>query len=234
MVSWKLPVVGMPNFAFRRRGESRRNTVSTPITGLEALVPILEIDVLFPGNSSYHSAEEANQMPGVGGHVNVFIKITGTTQGVIKGESTNHAFKDQIEVYSYEWGVKQAYDVATGQSSGKRQYQTFKFLQRSQKSTPLLLKAVSKGEVLKEVLVSCCRPNTGAGAGGGQVMYMKWILTNAKICNIRTGYLWDLMHASTTETIIPYDAIEMTFQKIELDYSEGNLVYQDDWGMSQT
>src|SRR5689334_19288712 len=112
----------------------------------------------------------------VTGHVNVFLKITGTNQGVFKGESQNHAFKDQIEAYSYEWGVKQAYDVSTGQSSGKRQYQTFKFLVRSQKSSVPLLKAVTKGEVLKEVVVSCCRPNIAAGAGGGEVMYMKWIL----------------------------------------------------------
>ena len=168
----------------------------------------------------------------VGGHVNVFLKITGTNQGWIKGESQNHAFKDQIEAYSYEWGVKQAYDVSTGQSAGKRQYQVFKFLARSQKASPLLLKAVAKGEVLKEVLVTCCRPNPTAGGAGGQVVYMKWILTNAKICNIRTGYLWDLMHASTTEPIIPYDAVEMTFQKVELDYTEGNLMFADDWGMT--
>jgi type VI secretion system Hcp family effector len=55
-----------------------------------------------------------------------FLKIEG-----IEGE---------IEVQSFSWGVSSPRDVATGQSSGKRQYQPLIIRKRIDKSTPLLFR----------------------------------------------------------------------------------------------
>src|SRR5690348_12748047 len=42
-----------------------------------------------------------------GGEVDLFLKVTGTKQGVIKGESQDHKHKDEIDIQSFQWGVAQ-------------------------------------------------------------------------------------------------------------------------------
>jgi type VI secretion system Hcp family effector len=153
-----------------------------------------------------------------GGQVSMYIKLTGQKQGWIKGDSANHICKDQIDVYSYVWGVKQGFDAATGQPTGKRALQKLTFLMRSQRATPLILGATCTGENLKEVILSCFRP----GKAGAQELYLKWTLTNARLCDIETGVLF-------SDEILPYDRVSLTFQKIQLEYPEGGIIFSDDW-----
>lgn len=162
-----------------------------------------------------------------GGHVDLFIKLTGVKQGWIKGESFDHKHKDEIDVHSYTWGVKNAYDVATGQATGRRQHSVLKFMMRSQSATPLILACCCTNETLKEVILTCRK------AGGQQQEYMKWKLTNARVVDLSTGYL-------VPEDITPHDQVSLTFQKIELEYKaqkqDGTLgagiLFSDDWSLS--
>ena len=68
-------------------------------------------------------------------HIDMFVKITGVKQGVIKGESEDAHHKGEIDVESYQWGVVQGFDAHTGQATGKRQRQKFTFRMRSQVAT---------------------------------------------------------------------------------------------------
>jgi type VI secretion system secreted protein Hcp len=138
-------------------------------------------------------------------HVDMFLKVTGVKQGVIKGESEDAKHKGEIDIESYQWGVTQGFDVNTGMATGKRQRQKFIFRMRSQLSTPLLLNACCTNEVLKTVVFTCRK------AGGKQEEYMTWTLTNASIAEIKTGYV-------TQDQLIPHDELSLVFQKIELDY----------------
>jgi type VI secretion system secreted protein Hcp len=161
------------------------------------------------------------------GNVDLFIKITGVKQGVIKGESFDAKHKGEIDVESYTWGVKLAYDLATGAAAGKRQHSVLKFVMRSQSATPLLLQATCTNETLKEVVLTCRK------AGGKQEEYMKWKLTNARVCQMNHGYL-------IPDNIIPHDEVSLTFQKIELNYQAQNqdgtlgsaLMFSDDWSLN--
>jgi type VI secretion system secreted protein Hcp len=164
------------------------------------------------------------QGSGQSGQVDMFLKITGNKQGVIKGESSDHKHGGEIDIYSYSWGIIQPVSQHGGLSTGKREHKQFRFVMRSQSATPQLLQAVSTGEHLKEVVLTCRK------AGTQQQEYMKWKLTNAFIAEIKTGYL-------VPGDIIPHDEVALVFQKVELEYknqkADGTLgaaiVYMDDF-----
>jgi type VI secretion system secreted protein Hcp len=159
-----------------------------------------------------------------GGHVDLFIKMTGQRQGVIKGESFDGKHLGEIDVHSYTWSVIQPVSTEAGMSTGKRQLGQFKFLMRSQSATPRILSACCTGEHLKDVTLTCRK------AGGKQMEYMIWKLTNAFVAGVKTGYL-------VSDDITPYDEVSLVFQKVELEYkpqgADGSLgagiVFMDDW-----
>ncbi|HWC96987.1 MAG TPA: type VI secretion system tube protein TssD [Candidatus Sulfopaludibacter sp.] len=158
------------------------------------------------------------------GSVDIFVKIKGKKQGVIRGESVDKTHPNEIQALSYTWDITQPFDMSgSGLASGKRQFGQFKFLMTSQTATPLLLNAISGGEVL-EVTVTCRK------AGQDQQEYMVWLLKEAMIHKINTGYI-------LAGEIVPHDEIVIVFRNITLTYrmqkSEGNLggdiVYMDQW-----
>jgi len=173
------------------------------------------------------TAVESGRGSHQGGSVDLYIKMTGAKQGWIKGESFDAGHKDEILVQSYNWGVKNAIDPTTGQPTGKRQHSVLKFVMHTQSATPLILRAACTNETLSSVVLTCRK------AGGKQQEYMKWTLTNARACEVKTGYL-------VPGDIIPYDEVSLAFLKIELDYKPqkqdgtlgSSIMFMDDWAMS--
>ncbi len=157
--------------------------------------------------------------------VDIFVKIKGTKQGVIKGESMDSKHAGEIDAYSYTWDIVQPTDKGgSGLASGKRQLGVFKFLMDTQSATPKLFSAAASGEVLTEVTVTCRK------AGKDQQEYLVWTLTNGMITRIDTGYLG---HGDVT----PHDQVSMTFRTITMTYKEqqasgtlgGAITFTDAW-----
>jgi type VI secretion system secreted protein Hcp len=157
-------------------------------------------------------------------NVDMFMKITGNAQGVIKGESYDSKHLGEIEVESYSWDIVQPYDkTGSGLATGKRQLGLFTFSMRSQVATPKLMQACCTGEHLKTAVFTCRK------AGGQQQEYMKWTLTNAMVVNLKTGCVGGI-------DLLPHDQISLTFRKIEVDYKEqkadgtlgGGIMFMDD------
>lgn len=159
--------------------------------------------------------------------VDMFMKIVGTSQGRIRGESTDAKHAGEIEIDSFSWDIIQPYDKATGLGSGRRQHGLFKFVMKTQVATPLLLTACSTGEHLKEAVLTCRK------AGKDQQEYMKWTLKDALITHIETGY-----DANDADDIVPSDEVSLAFNYIEVQYQQqkpdgtlgGAVVFVDDLG----
>lgn len=160
-------------------------------------------------------------------NVDMFMKITGQIQGVIKGESTDSKHPGEIEVESFSWDVIQpviTHGAGAGMASGRRELGKFIFSMKSQIATPHLLQAACTGEHLKTVILTCRK------AGGQQQEYMKWTLTNAMVVYLKTGCI-------VGTDALPHDQVSLTFRKIEVDYKEqkadgtlgGGIMFMDDW-----
>jgi len=77
----------------------------------------------------------------------IFLKI-----GDIKGESTDSKHKDQIEVFSWSWGVTNAATVGTGGGGGvgKSSFSDLNFTHRYDRAAPLLWRACAVGQHFTE------------------------------------------------------------------------------------
>jgi type VI secretion system secreted protein Hcp len=157
--------------------------------------------------------------------IDMFVKIKGAVQGVIKGESNDAKHPGEIIVLWYGWDIVQPYDRSgSGMAAGKRELGVFRFLMQTQSATPKLLSAAASGEPLKEVTFTCRK------AGQEQQEFMTWLLTDAIITRVDTGYL-------APDEIVPHDYVSLSFRTISLTYKEqkpdgtlgGGITFMDDW-----
>jgi len=159
--------------------------------------------------------------------VDMFLKIVGTSQGKIRGESTDTGHVGEIAIDSYSWEVVQPFDKRSGLGTGKREHGLFKFVMKTQVATPLLLTACCTGEHLKEVVMTCRK------AGKDQQEYMTWTLRDSIITHVQTGY-----SINDEDDIVPTDEISLAFNYIQVEYKQqkpdgtmgGGVVFLDDLG----
>ena len=113
-----------------------------------------------------------------------YIKIDG-----IPGESKDKMHSGWIDVDSQiNLDVKAPRDVATGQASGRRQYQPLIIRKRIDKASPLLAKAMAGKQVLGQIVVS----------------------------NQATRYTLSEVMVSSITTAAGVETVSFTYQKIEM------------------
>jgi type VI secretion system Hcp family effector len=79
-------------------------------------------------------------------HARLFMKLTGETTGVIKGESVVAARKDMIELEDWNWKLARA---KKGAAADAVEPSVFGFSKRMDTSSSVMLKAMTSGELLE-------------------------------------------------------------------------------------
>jgi type VI secretion system secreted protein Hcp len=143
------------------------------------------------------------------GLIDIFAKITGTAQGVIKGEAQDQKHKGEIQVHSFIWDVMQPIDKTSGLAGGKRNYSPFVFVMATQTASAHLIQAAITGEHLKEVLITCRK------AGKEQQEYLVYKLQTCMVSKFESGYLFD-------NAAIPHDRVSIVFRKFECSVRSQN------------
>jgi type VI secretion system secreted protein Hcp len=110
--------------------------------------------------------------------VDMFLKIEG-----IKGESADSAHKDEIDVLAWSWGASQSgtMHVGGGGGAGKANFQDISVTKWVDKSSHALLKAVSTGQHIKEVLLTVRK------AGEKPLEYIKLTVKDCLISSVSSG-----------------------------------------------
>jgi type VI secretion system secreted protein Hcp len=128
--------------------------------------------------------------------------------GDIKGEASDSKHKDEIEVYSFHWGVTNTGMGAHGGGggSGKCQVADFSFVHKVDKSSPVLFQKCATGEHIKDALFVVRK------AGGTQVEYLKYKFTDILVSSVRPG------GSAQGADDVPLEEVSLNFGKCELDY----------------
>lgn len=156
--------------------------------------------------------------------VDMFLKITGTKSGKIKGESQDSKHAGEIHCESYAMQVEQPISKHSGgMASGKREHGLFVVTFPTQTASPILFAACCNGEHLNEVVLVCRK------AGTQQQEYLKWTLKTVLIAKFEGSY--------SEIDLIPHDRISFAYRTIEIEYKEqkpdgtlgGAIVAMDDW-----
>jgi len=110
----------------------------------------------------------------------MFIQI-----GDIKGESTDHAHKEWIEILSFNHGVSQmaqaGHSGTGGGSTQRADFQDFSIVKTLDKASPKLNEACALGTIHKMIIVHLCKSTTD------KTVYMEYKMEDAIISSVSIG-----------------------------------------------
>ncbi len=122
-----------------------------------------------------------------------------------------------MDVLKFQQGIVSPRDAASGQATGKRQYNPITIVKRVDASTPRLFQACATNEILPAVQFVLRPP----GASADQ---LKVTLTDAACA--------DLTDSTSEGGTLELETIHFTFRKIEVEHLIGKTMFQDDWTTS--
>ena len=135
--------------------------------------------------------------------------------GDIKGESADSKHKDEIEVLSFSWNIKQT--IVTdggggGGSAGKVQHSDFTIAKHVDKASPLLMMAVCTGQHFPDAMFTVAEPQGGGGGqafrgGKAQLEYLKIKFTDVLITSFQNG-------GGGTDQ--PMDQVSLNYSKVDI------------------
>jgi len=162
-----------------------------------------------------------------------YVTVEGTVQKKFKGESPNKQHAQQIPGLSFQYEVTAAHDASSGLPSGKRQHKPMVFVKEWGASTAQFFQALVNNENLKTVNFEFYRVDTTTGK---EAVYYTIKLTNASVTAIRQ--FSDTAEGGPSPAKYPgavgheFEAISLTFQKIELQHTTTKSDAMDDWKSS--
>jgi type VI secretion system secreted protein Hcp len=129
--------------------------------------------------------------------------------GDIKGESQDSKHKDEVEVLSWSWGVRNDAPSSTGGSgsgsgSGKANFHDFNFTHHVDKASPSLLRACATGEHIKEATI------TARKAGKGQQEFLIIKMNDVIVTSVAVS--------GADDTAATAESIALRFGKVALEY----------------
>jgi type VI secretion system secreted protein Hcp len=125
----------------------------------------------------------------------------------IKGESTDAAHKDEIEVESFTWGASNpgSFAVGGGGGSGKVNFTDISFSSRASVASPNLMLACASGQHIKSAILTVRK------SGKEAQEYYQVKLSDVLVANYQTS-------GSNGSDAMPMDSFSLNFAKVEFAY----------------
>ena len=149
--------------------------------------------------------------------VQAFVKIKGAKQGQFKGEGVQKpgAGGGSVPLVRFVSAGAAPRDAATGQASGKRQWQPVRITKEWGAASPQLVQAMTTNEILPSVVFEFFRPDKT----GKEQLHYRITLQNATVASI----------SSTFDPTGELEDVEFTFQSIKVEDIAGSTVASDNW-----
>jgi len=159
--------------------------------------------------------------------VHLYLKANGTD---IKGESTQVSLgrEESIECVYYEQGVITAREAGSGLATGRRQYQPLLIRKRIDKSTPLLMKALTENQVI-EATFKFFRPNP-TGDGTTEQFYSV-NFKQGRVNSIKQYVPDTIVPVSTNDPAL--EELTFVFHTIGWTYTNGGVTHEDSWSQQR-
>jgi len=152
--------------------------------------------------------------------VHLFLKLNGED---ILGDSTQTSLgrENSIECLQFLHQVKTGRDAASGQTVGKRQHDPITIVKRIDRSSPLLIKGLTKNEVAEGVL-KFYRPKP---SNGTTEQFYTVEFKQGRVSSVKQ-YVEDVLNPATAERP-PLEEVSFVFTRIVWTYEDGNITHED-------
>jgi type VI secretion system secreted protein Hcp len=154
--------------------------------------------------------------------LSAYLTLVGQKQGAINGSVTDRGRENSILVHSYNNMISSPRDAVSGLPTGKRVHQPITITKEMDRSSVLLWSALVSNETLTTWVLKVWTPTQGLDK---QIYTLT--LTNATIASIRESMAENLTPANASLPIL--EEITFTYQKIQWNWTDGNLTAVDDW-----
>jgi type VI secretion system secreted protein Hcp len=155
--------------------------------------------------------------------LNAYLKLSGKTQGEIKGSVTQAGREDSIMVIAYSHEVVSPRDAASGLPTGKRQHKPLTITKEVDKSTPLLMNVLTNNEQISKWELRFWQPSPS----GQEVQHYTIELENASIASIRSEMLNNKYAENMNHK--EREHVSFCYQKITWTWMDGGITASDDW-----
>lgn len=154
--------------------------------------------------------------------LNAYLRLAGSSQGEIKGSVTMRGKAGSIMVIAADHEVVMPRDAASGIASGKRQHKPLVITKEVDKSSPLLMNALIRNEVISKWRLQFYQPSIS----GTETHFYTIELVNASIEGIHfemlnNKYPENMQHKEREHVSFRYEKIIWTFEN-------GGITAQDD------
>ncbi|KAF1077361.1 Hcp family type VI secretion system effector [Halodesulfovibrio sp. MK-HDV] len=152
-----------------------------------------------------------------------YMKVTGKSQGEIKGDCTQAGDKkDRILLYGMDHSVEIPKDTHTGLPTGQRIHKPFTVTKHKDKASPKLFQACCKGEQLTaEIDFYHISPS------GEEQKYYTIKMEEAIIVDMRENT--PLTFLTENKPYHDMEEVSFTYSKITWTYADGNIEFTDSW-----
>ena len=155
----------------------------------------------------------------------MFLKVKGARSGLIKGEAHDTAHADEIDVFSWSWGMQGRATLGGGTATGKSIVKELKIIKRVDSASTALMSALRSNEVITEAVLTLRK------AGKSPLEFLK--------IKIEQGRLTALNIEAGDKTGSPdiFEDLTFTFNKITVEYTpqakdgsaKGTMSFTDQW-----
>jgi type VI secretion system secreted protein Hcp len=158
------------------------------------------------------------------GALNAYLTLVGENQGPILGSVTQTGRVGQIMVIAYGHEVFTPRNTTSGLLTDARQHEPLRITKEIDKSTPLLMNAWSRGEVMTEFYLRFWTPSSS----GAEVQHYTIRLSGAQIVSIQqemmnNKYPENMQHKEREYVTFTYRGIEWLWTP------DGGISFEDDW-----
>lgn len=131
----------------------------------------------------------------------IFVKL-----GDIKGETLDSKHKDEIEVFTFAWGVSNQglQPAGSGAGQGKANFSDITFTHGIDKASPALMQACATGTHFKDATI------THRKAGKEQHEYLIYKLTDVIVTSVS--------HGTAANEIRTQESVSLAFAKVAMEY----------------
>ena len=155
--------------------------------------------------------------------LNAYLKLTGDTQGEVKGSCTQAGREDSMEIIGVSHEVTSPRDAASGLPTGKRVHKPLTVTKAIDKATPLLMNLLTNNENISSWKIQYWRPSRA----GKEEQHYTVELVNASVSSIRVEQLNNKYPENMKHEVREH--ISFTYQKIIWTWEDGGITAEDDW-----
>lgn len=136
----------------------------------------------------------------------MFLKLDGTKQGPIRGESSDPKHVGEIDVVSWSWGMDSPAD-AFGNAVARTSFDQIRIVKRVDSATTALMSALRNNELIKKAVLTVRK------AGGVDPLeYLIVTIEKARLTSHRIG------GGEGGDSSALSEELALSFQKIQVEY----------------